>query len=445
MIFHQILYRDLGCASYLLADAGHAAVVDPRWDIEVYLELAAEEGVKITHVIDTHLHADHVSGRERLAERTGARTEIAAGDRLEVGSLRLRAVATPGHRPEHLSILVSDISRGEDPWLILSGDSLLVGDLARPDLAVEAQTGARKLRESLSELLELGDHVEVWPGHVGGSLCGGMGLSGKTNSTIGYERAHNPLLKAEENRFVEELLRELPPRPPTLARVVALNRARTPSAPIPVADLDESALAQEIAVGAQVVDGRSPDAFDSGHLRGAINLPSGRSQGTRAGWVLSPEDRIVVIGADRDHARKIVSGLHAVGLWGVVGLAGGDPQRWLEAGLDIQQTSSWSVATLAARLRSDDTQLIDVRERDEWSTGHVHGSRSLPLHGLADLDAITLGQAAAGTLAVACAGGTRAAFAASVIRRCGHSNVIRVANGGIGKLPTHGVVLTAGE
>jgi hydroxyacylglutathione hydrolase len=469
MLFRQILYRDLGCASYFLADAGQAVVVDPRWEIDAYLELAAEEGVRIVHVLDTHLHADHVSGRERLAERTGAlayapasasppadassageetgtstHTEIAAGDTLQVGTLRLRALGTPGHRPEHLSIVVTDLSRGEDPWMVLSGDSLLVGDLARPDLAVEAHTGARDLRASLGELLELGDQVELWPAHVGGSLCGGAGLSGKTSSTIGYERAHNPLLGAEEELFVGELLRELPPRPPNLARVVALNRDRTPSAPAPAPDLDEDGLVQEIAAGAHVIDGRPPDAFDAGHLRGAINLPAGRSQGTRAGWVLDPEDRLVVIGSDREHARKIASGLHAVGLWNVAGLAAGEPSRWTDAGLDVQSATSWDVATLADRLRDDGTRLVDVRERDEWSSGHVEGSRSLPLHRLADSGALAP-ERATDPLVVACAGGIRAAFAASVIRRWGHSNVIRVSGGGVGNLPTHGIVLTAGD
>jgi hydroxyacylglutathione hydrolase len=464
MLFRQILYRDLGCASYFLADGGRAAVVDPRWDIEVYLELAAEEGLKIAHVLDTHLHADHVSGRERLAERTGARAyapagacadddriengsrpaEIAAGDTLQLGSLRLRAAATPGHRPEHLSILVSDLSRGEDPWIVLSGDSLLVGDLARPDLAVEPHAGARELRASLSGLLELGDDVELWPAHVGGSLCGGAGLSGKTSSTIGYERRHNPLLETAEELFVDELLRELPPRPPNLARVVDLNRGRTASAPPPPADLDGDALAQELARGAHVIDGRPPNAFDAGHLRGAINLPPGRSQGTRAGWVLSPEDRLVAIGADRDHARRIVSGLHAVGLWNVVGVAAGEPERWQDSGLPVQRTSSWDVATLTEKLRRREIRLVDVRERDEWESGHVPGSHSVPLHRLTAPDA-SAPNGGGEPLAVVCAGGARAAFAASVIRRSEQAEVIRVVGGGVGDLPIHGFTLVAGE
>jgi len=463
MIFRQILYRDLGCASYFLADEGQAAVVDPRWDIEVYLELAVQEGVRIAHVLDTHMHADHVSGRERLAERTGARAyvpvdsspagedtnghehaEIVAGDTLALGRLRLRAWATPGHRPEHLSIVVCDISRGDDPWMVLSGDSLLVGDLARPDLAVEPHAGARELRESLDELLQLGDHVELWPAHVGGSLCGGAGLSGKTSSTIGYERRHNPLLESEEELFVAELLRELPPRPPNLARVVTLNRDRNARAPLPLSELDDDTLVREIATGAHVIDGRPPAAFDAGHLRGAINLPAGRSQGTRAGWVLSLDDRLVVVGSDLDHARQVALGLHAVGLWDVVGLAAGQPERWLDRGLEVQRTSSWDVATLAQRLGREEIQLIDVREHDEWDSGHVRGSQNLPLHQLTDPDAIGP-QQSGGPLAVICAGGMRAAFAASVIRGWGHTDVIRVTDGGVGNLPAHGIALVVDQ
>ena len=463
MIFRQILYRDLGCASYFLADGGEAVVVDPRWDIDVYTQLAAEEGVKIAHVLDTHLHADHVSGRERLAERTGARShvpaspppevgakngstpdQIAAGDTLRVGRLRLQAWATPGHRPEHLAIVVSDVSRGEDPWLVLSGDSLLVGDIARPDLAVDGQAGARELHSSLRALIGLGDHVELWPAHVGGSLCGGAGLSGKTSSTIGYERTHNPLLEAEAEQFVGELLRELPPRPPNLAHVVELNHARTPVAPRPPAELDEDALGREIASGALVIDGRPPNTFDAGHLAGAINLPAGRSQGTRAGWVLDPHERLVVIGTDHDHAQTVASGLHAVGLWGVVGLAAGKPERWRDAGLDVRQSTSWGIATLAERLLRGDIRLIDVREPNEWVCGHVEGSHSLPLHRLKDPGAIAV-NGTSGPTAVVCAGGMRAAFAASVIRRFDLADVIRVAGGGVGDLPSHGIPLLAGD
>src|SRR4051812_47393068 len=174
MHFHQVLNEELGCASYLLADGGEAIVVDPRWDVAVYVELARACGARITHAIDTHDHADHVSGRGRLARLTGCvalRPGPALPEAAEVraGRVRLTALATPGHRPEHLAFAVTDESRSERPWAVLTGDSLLVGDVARPDLAIDPREGARALHASVQRLLALGDHVELWPGHVGGS------------------------------------------------------------------------------------------------------------------------------------------------------------------------------------------------------------------------------------------------------------------------------------
>src|SRR5665213_3655882 len=228
MIFRQVLYKDLGCASYLLGCAGQAIVVDPRFDVDVYVDMAREEGLQIVHVIDTHDHADHISGRERLAALTGARShrpvraedprgdDLSAGEELAVGNIRIKALATAGHRPEHLALLVSDLSRSPEPWLLLSGDSLLVGDLARPDLAVDAQEGACELHASVRRLLGLADHVEVWPAHIGGSLCGGAGLSGKPSSTIGFERLNNELLSLSEQEFVRAVTSSIPARPPNV-------------------------------------------------------------------------------------------------------------------------------------------------------------------------------------------------------------------------------------
>jgi hydroxyacylglutathione hydrolase len=254
MFFRQVLYRDLGCASYVLGDQGQAIVVDPRFNTDVYLEIALEAGLEIAHVVDTHEHADHISGRERLAALTGAEkhrparvgarrgSDLEAGQELRVGCVLVRAIATPGHRPEHLALVVSDASRSAEPWMLLSGDSLLVGDLARPDLAVEAELGARHLHASLHSLLELGDHVEVWPAHVGGSLCGGAGLSLKTCSTIGYERRNNPLLSLPEQEFVQSVTGSIPARPPNVAVVVEANRRSGEHLPPQPPALDADAL-----------------------------------------------------------------------------------------------------------------------------------------------------------------------------------------------------------
>lgn len=241
MIFRQIVHEDLGCASYLVGDegAGVAAVVDPKLDVEEYLALARYMGVRIAHVLETHNHADHVSGHGRLAAATGATIHVhrdAAPDyehepfddgwELELGSVRVRALHTPGHRPEHTAFALVETARGPEPWAVLTGDTLFVGDVARPDLAIEKEDGARAMFRSLhGTLLTLPDSCEVWPGHLGGSLCGGPGMDMKVSSTIAYERAHNPLLsERDEDRFVALATGTLAPQPPNFRAIVERNR-----------------------------------------------------------------------------------------------------------------------------------------------------------------------------------------------------------------------------
>ncbi len=456
MFFRQVLYRDLGCASYVLGDAGEAVVVDPRWDIEVYLEVAAEQGLEITHVIDSHDHADHVSGRLRLVQATGAEAHragvgdddapdlIRAGDEISVGSLQVRALAAPGHRPEHLTFAVADLSRGAEPWLLLSGDSLLVGDVGRPDLAYEPREGAAALHATLQELLALGEHVELWPAHVGGSLCGGSGLSHKTSSTIGFERRHNRLLGMESSQFVQAVTESLPSRPPNVERIVQINQrpaGATPAQPIALAP---GLLEQRFAAGAAVLDCRSPERFDGGHLPGAINLPvSSPGVGTRAGWALDSEQPIVIVAADEPSAHAMISALQAVGFWALDGYCVADLDGWIRAGLPIVHSDSWDVRHLADRVREGRVELVDVRELPEWITGHVAGSHHVPLHRLRDVSSVPVAPNGR-TTAVACAAGMRAAFAASLLRRAGRRDVVRVAGGGIGDLGDHGIDLALG-
>lgn len=456
MFFRQVLYRDLGCASYLLGDGGEALVVDPRWDIDVYLEMAAAERLRITHVLDTHDHADHVSGRLRLVAATGAQSHrpgegedlkdrIGPGDEIAVGSLRIRALATPGHRPEHLTFVVVDSSRGEDPWLVVTGDSLLVGDIARPDLAVEATEGARALHGSLQQLLGLGDHVEVWPAHIGGSLCGGAGLSGKTSSTIGFERLHDPLLMMDREQFVESLTASLPARPPNVDRIVALNRRRAGAVdPTEPPRLDASGLREALRAGVTVLDSRGPDQFDAGHLAGAVNLPvSSPGVGTRAGWALDPAESIVIVAEDASATRRMASALQAVGFWSLAGHVVADRDAWEAEDLPVAAAASWDLDQLVAGLRGDSVELVDVRELSEWVTGHVAGSHHVPLNRLHDVPSLALPDNGRIT-AVACAAGIRAAFAASLFRRAGRRDVVRIAGGGVPDLSARGLELELG-
>jgi hydroxyacylglutathione hydrolase len=455
LLFRQVLYRDLGCASYILGDGGEAIVVDPRWDIGPYLEITKAEHLRIAHVIDTHDHADHVSGRRRLAELTGARAYrpglredgatdvIAAGDEVIVGSVCVTAMATPGHRPEHLTFMVCDLSRGPEPWMLLTGDSLLVGDLARPDLAVEATEGARLLHASLRTLLDLDDHVEVWPAHIGGSLCGGAGLSGKTSSTIGFERRHNPLLGLDEAGFVQGLTAELPSRPPNVDRIVEINRSHN-ALPREPGRLSGDALVSLLGTGATVLDGRAPADFDAGHVAGSLNLPvSSPGVGTRAGWALDPEASVVIVAAGEDDGRAMALALQAVGFWQLEGVSLADPEEWRRHSVPVAHADSWNVQQLAEGLRRQSVDLVDVREPREWLAGHVPGSHHVPLNRLRDVESIILPQHDRIT-AVACAAGMRAAFAASLLRRAGRQDVVRVAGGGVGDLSALGLELALG-
>jgi glyoxylase-like metal-dependent hydrolase (beta-lactamase superfamily II)/rhodanese-related sulfurtransferase len=456
VFFRQVLYRDLGCASYLLADGGEAVVVDPRWDIDVYLETARAERLRITHVIDTHDHADHVSGRARLVQATGARGYrsnaggepgpgfLTAGDEITVGSVRITAVGAAGHRPEHLCFLVSDRSRADEPWMLLSGDSLLVGDVARPDLGYEALDGARALHASLAELTALPDHVEVWPAHIGGSLCGGAGLSGKSSSTIGFERRANPLLSLDEPDFVDAVVAALPSRPPNVERIVTLNARAEGAPPADPEPLGGVTLLELLRAGVTVLDSRAPDRFDSVHLAGAINLPvSAAGVGTRAGWALDPLAPLVIVAEDEEAARATASALQAVGFWELAGWCRASASAWERAGLAVAQAAAWDLDRLASGLRDGAVELVDVRETPEWRSGHVAGSHHLPLARLRDVDHAAIPDHGR-TTAVACAAGVRAAFAASILRRAGRRDVVRVAGGGIADLHARGIDLARG-
>lgn len=454
MFFRQILHEDLGCASYVIAARGEAAVVDPKWEIGEYLQAADEAGARIRHVLETHFHADHVSGRQRLAVATGAvshlpvdperpgATGLRDGEVLRVGGLEVRVIAAPGHRPEHLAYLVSDREGVDVPSLLLSGDSVLVGELARPDLAVEAVEGARALWGTVRRLVALGDRVQLWPGHVGGSLCGGGTLSEKTFSTIGNELRTNPLLSLQDaDAFIEELTRGVPARPPRVERVVALNR-RGAREPGPVRELDAGGLAHFVSCGVCVLDVRSPEVFDEGHLAGAVNLPAGgQGVGTRAGWATGLEEAIVIVSATLETGMRVASLLYAAGVWNLEGVSVADPAGWAASGLDVRGAAALAPEELAPRLSTRELQLIDVRDLYEWRAGHVVGSLHLPLSELGDgRDAMVPPQR---SVAVACASGRRAALAASVLRRRGHPDVSRV-TGGIGDLAGHGASLVTG-
>lgn len=453
MFFRQVLHPDLGCASYVIADAGVAAVVDPKWEIEDYLALAREQGFEIRHILETHNHADHVSGRGRLAAATGATIHVsptpglayehevlADGDAVEFGDVRIEALATPGHRPEHTAYLVYDSARGDEPWAVLSGDSLFVGDVARPDLAVDAQEGARELHASLERLLALPDHVQVLPGHLGGSLCGSAAMSEAPASTIGFERRFNALLQpATDEEFVAAMTASLKPQPPNFRRIVALNSGPLLSEAAPLHDLEPGDVQALLAGGTVLLDGRDPAAWAAAHVPGSINATMVRAAvGSRAAAAADPESPVIVTAADDRAARTMARRLEAVGFRRIVGILAGGIDAWRTAGLPLDRIESIPVAELAERIRRHEVVVLDVRDPDEWADGHVPGSLHIPYQELRDHPPEPNGK----PVAVVCGAGNRAGLAASVLRRAGMQDVIHVADGGVTDLAQHDITLT---
>jgi glyoxylase-like metal-dependent hydrolase (beta-lactamase superfamily II) len=416
VLFKQFLDDDLGCACYLVGDehAGVAVVVDPPYAIEPLLEEAERRDVRIVGVVETHTHADHVSGHGRLAleHRIPIHVHSAAGavfahepledgTEIDVGDVVLRTIHTPGHRPEHCCFAVIDRSRGDDPWLVLTGDSLFVGDAGRPDLAVDVQEGAEGMFHSLRRIVELGDGVEVFPGHVAGSLCGAA-MSSKASTTIGFERRFNHALQGELQEFVEAALGSQPPRPPNMERIVELNRGELLGAQPPLERLDS------VPEDAIVLDVRPTAVFAAGHHPGAVGIPiSGSSFATKAAFVM-PERPLLLHATDEGEAVRAARSLHAVGLFEIAGWQeGGGSERLEPVSLDELQTL----------LGNDEIELLDVREADERDEGHVPGSRHLPYR--TARAAAEAGLLNGRPVVMICESGARAAIAASVLQAAG--------------------------
>ena len=444
MLFRQIIHEDLGCASYLVGDreAGVAAVVDPQWDVEPYRRLARLHGVRIGHVLETHNHADHVSGHGRLAGTTGATIHVhelaeaqfdheafADGWVLELGEVSVEAIHTPGHRPEHTAFLLRDRGRGGAPWALLSGDSLFIGDVARPDLAVEPREGAADIYRSLHErLLALDDEVEVWPGHLGGSLCGGSGLDLKTSSTIGFERRHNRALGfAELDEFVEDSVGSLGDKPPNVERIVNINRGPlvdhfgTPQA------LSPHQVEEAVAAGACVIDGRSNEEFDESHIAGALSTSAyDTGFATKVSRVAPEGTEIIVLAASDGDERAAAELLASVGMR-VRGFLEGGMTAWRTDGRPVMRIELIDPGELLRRVGGPEAPLVlDVRNDSEYAAEHVPGSLHIPYGDIARrLDELPRDR----PLATICRGGKRSGLAASILQREGFDDVIHVGRG----------------
>ncbi|HTK89288.1 MAG TPA: rhodanese-like domain-containing protein [Verrucomicrobiae bacterium] len=433
MIFQQILNEEAGCLSYLIGcgQVGQAAVVDPARDrVDEYVALARRKGLAITEIVDTHVHADHVSGNQALAEKTGARillhpaaeaafrtTPIEDAQEIVVGNIGLRVLHTPGHTPDSVCLVVTDRSRGDEPWFVLTGDTLFIGDVGRPDFGGE-RAAATLYRSLTSRLLALPDSVEVYPAHGAGSSCG-RAMSSKTASTIGFERRFNLALRAAtEDEFVRALMTGLPPKPPNFDRIIARNRARAlPLTGEPRA-LSANQAREAIDKGAVVVDVRTAEEFGAGHIPGAINVwVDGPQFANRVGMFVAGDRPLVLVAAGPTDLAHAVQALGRVGLDDVTGHLQWGMGDWKNQGLPVAEVPQISVHDLATmKEERPELVVVDVREPFEWDEGHIDGAQHVPLGEIVRRRAeLPPGR----PIAVVCAGGLRSSLAISALAREG--------------------------
>ena len=450
MIFKQYYLGCLSQASYLIGDEGTgvAAVVDPRRDIEEYLADARTHGLTIEHVVLTHFHADFVSGHLELRDRAGAKIHLGAraeadyefsplrdGDRIEFGSVRLTALATPGHTPEGISILVHDLAKSaETPWAVLTGDTLFIGDVGRPDLMASAGVAPQELAglmyDSLhGKLLPLPDETLLYPGHGAGSMCG-KNLSSDTVSTIGAQRRYNYALQPmSRDEFVTMITAEQPEAPAYFAYDAELNRKEHATLGSVLArELRRLSLPEVLALqqkGAQVVDVREPPDYAAGHLVGSTNLPLSGRFASWAGVLLSPSQAIVIVAASKREEQAAMR-LGRVGFDNVIGFLG----RGIES-LDkrpdlIRRSERITAATLRELLDAEPVPVLDVRLPTEWQAEHIPGSLNIPLHQLRQrIDEVPV----VPRLVVHCQTGIRSSTAASLLEQAGRTGVLDLVGG----------------
>lgn len=433
MIFQQLVNEDSGCLSYLLGcgEAGQALIVDPGRDrVGEYVGLARKKGLRITRIVETHTHADHVSGHRDLAAATGAailvhraagaafeHEPVEDGTELVVGSVHVRVLHTPGHTPDSICLLVTDRSRGDVPWFVLTGDTLFVGSVGRPDFG--GVTAAEEIWDSVTRvLLALDDSVEVYPGHGAGSLCG-RAMSSKTTTTIGFERRFNPFLQARSRgEFVDRLMDGLPPKPASFEKIVAKNRGLVPivaTKPRPYGAREAWDAARE---GAVVLDVRDPAAFGEGHVPGAINvwIESGQFA-DRVGWTTPAGAPLIVVTPSPSDLDRATAALTRGGVDEIAGFLQTGMVDWRTEQLPVETVPQITVHELEQWLAEGrDVLVVDVRETVEWLDGHIASAQHLPMseavRRAADVSADR-------PKAVVCAGGLRSSTVISALQRAG--------------------------
>ena len=448
MYFKQFYLGCLAHASYLIGSEGEAAVVDPQRDVDEYLAEAAAQGLQIKYVIETHLHADFVSGHQELADRTGAQIvfgeqagatfdhrAVRDGEQIRLGKVVLRFMETPGHTPEGICVLVIDTEVSDQPQKVLTGDTLFIGDVGRPDLAggkgYTSQMMAAMMYDTLHEkLLKLPDEVEVYPAHGAGSMCG-RNMSSETSSTIGEQRRFNyalkPMSKAE---FVQMMTADLPEAPVYFPKDAEINRAGARglselSAPVALSAQEVFSLQSS---GHVLLDVRSAADFGAGHVPGSVNIGLGGQFAIWSGSLIPLNAAIVIVADSRNQVDESVLRLARVGIENVKGYLDGGIESWREAGFAVDAIEQVSVDQLKDQIANRELQIVDVRRPTEYSNGHVPRAMNAPLSSLdRTIDQLPLHKDK--PTAVICAGGYRSSAAASLLQQQGFTNLINVAGG----------------
>ena len=444
MYFEQFYLGCLAHASYVLASGGEAVVVDPQRDVDVYVHAAAEHGATIRYIFETHLHADFVSGHKELAARTGARIYMGAdagatfdhvpvtdGFELKFGKAAIRVLETPGHTPESICLVLTDTEKSIAPWAVLTGDTLFIGDVGRPDLSprhTPAQLAALLYDSLHTKLMALPDRVLVYPAHGEGSLCG-KNMRAERSSTIGTERLTNYALQIKsKEEFVRQLTSNLPARPEYFAKDAEINRtgAAALSDLPPLRAVSPAELNRRLQDGEIALDVRPMDEFAAGHVPGSVEIALGGQFASWAATVLGLASHPVLIGQTDAQIEEARVRLARVGIEALDGYLAGGVAGWQQAGLPLATIVQITPQELDRRLQAQAVQVLDVRRGPEWEAGHIEGAVWWPLDNFRvsppeiDHDA---------PLAVHCKGGYRSMIAASLLQRGGFRRVINMTGG----------------
>jgi hydroxyacylglutathione hydrolase len=444
MHFEQFYLGCLAHASYMLASEGEAVVVDPQRDVEIYLQAAEAKQVSIRHIFETHLHADFVSGHRELASRTGARIYIGAqagaafphvavddGFQLLAGKMRITALETPGHTPESMCLVITNEEKSSAPWAVLTGDTLFLGDVGRPDLSRRYSPAqlAGMLYDSLhGKLLKLADEVLVYPAHGAGSLCG-RNMRAERVSTIGTERLTNYALQIKSREeFIKQLTSNMPARPAYFLQDAEINRTGAPAlSDLPALSAIEPAeLKTLLAEGAIALDVRPGEQFAAGHVPGSVNIALSGQFASWAGALLGLAARPVLIAESLEAVSEARMRLARIGLEDARGFLKGGIEAWSQAGLPLATLPQISVEALRDHVEVSDLQVLDVRREPEWEAGHIAGATWWPLDNFKvappEIDHDV-------PIAVHCKGGYRSMIACSLLQRAGFQNVVNVVGG----------------